>query len=96
MGVRAIFALPLQVGGIRLGIVGTPRRDHRTAPNRTEQPRPDRTGVLAEGLQTGVEDPFTIVQGAARRQNRRLSDLAQAIVDGSEQMRLSSSSDPLG
>jgi GAF domain-containing protein len=53
-------------------------------------------GVLAERLQTGVDDAFTILRDAARSQNRRLSELAQAIVDGSEQIRLTSSPGPLG
>jgi transcriptional regulator with GAF, ATPase, and Fis domain len=42
-------------------------------------------GVLAERLQMGVDEAFTILRGAARGRNRRLTEFAQAIVDGSEQ-----------
>jgi transcriptional regulator with GAF, ATPase, and Fis domain len=52
-------------------------------------------GVLAERMQTSVDDAFAILRGAARSQNRRLSDLAQAIVDGSEQIPLASSPAPM-
>ncbi|MFV2020622.1 GAF and ANTAR domain-containing protein [Micromonospora sp. LOL_023] len=43
-------------------------------------------GVLAERFQIDVGEAFTMLRGNARRQHRRLSDLAQAIVDGSEQL----------
>ena len=42
-------------------------------------------GVLAERLHVAVDDAFTLLRSSARSRNRRLSDLAQAIVDGSEQ-----------
>ncbi|HZN76188.1 MAG TPA: GAF and ANTAR domain-containing protein, partial [Micromonosporaceae bacterium] len=42
-------------------------------------------GVLAERLHVDVAEAFTILRGGARSHNRRLSDLAQAIVDGTEQ-----------
>jgi AmiR/NasT family two-component response regulator len=42
-------------------------------------------GLLAERLQLSVAEGFTLLRSAARRSNRRLSDLAQALVDGSEQ-----------
>jgi hypothetical protein len=32
-----------------------------------------------------VHDAFTVLRSSARSRNRRLSELAQAIVDGSEQ-----------
>jgi transcriptional regulator with GAF, ATPase, and Fis domain len=41
-------------------------------------------GILAERLHLDVADAFAVLRGTARRDNRRLSDLAQAIVDGSE------------
>jgi transcriptional regulator with GAF, ATPase, and Fis domain len=41
-------------------------------------------GVLAERLRIGVDEAFANLRDEARRRNRRLSDLAQAIVDGSE------------
>jgi hypothetical protein len=41
-------------------------------------------GVVAERLHVNVADAFTVLRSAARRGNRRLSDLAQSIVDGSE------------
>jgi GAF domain-containing protein len=44
-------------------------------------------GVLAERLQVDLADAFTMLRGSARSHNRRLSDLAQAIVDGTEQLR---------
>lgn len=43
-------------------------------------------GVLAERLQLDMADAFTLLRSSARSHNRRLSDLAQAIVDGSEQI----------
>jgi transcriptional regulator with GAF, ATPase, and Fis domain len=43
-------------------------------------------GLLAERLQVDVAEAFTVLRNAARSRNRRLSDLAQAIVDGSEQL----------
>jgi GAF domain-containing protein len=41
-------------------------------------------GVLAERLQVDVGEAFALLRSGARSQNRRLSDLAQAIDDGSE------------
>jgi hypothetical protein len=41
-------------------------------------------GVLAERLHLDVADAFTLLRNGARSHNRRLSDLARAIVDGSE------------
>jgi transcriptional regulator with GAF, ATPase, and Fis domain len=43
-------------------------------------------GVLAERLQVDVGRAFTILRDGARSRNRRLSELSQAIVDGSEQL----------
>lgn len=43
-------------------------------------------GVLAERLQVDVGEAFALLRNGARSRNRRLSDLAQAIVDGSEQL----------
>jgi GAF domain-containing protein len=43
-------------------------------------------GVLAERLHLDVADAFTVLRDGARSNNRRLSELAQAIVDGSEQI----------
>jgi AmiR/NasT family two-component response regulator len=43
-------------------------------------------GVLAERLHVDLADAFTLLRGSARSHNRRLSDLAQAIVDGTEQL----------
>jgi transcriptional regulator with GAF, ATPase, and Fis domain len=43
-------------------------------------------GVLAERLHVGVEEAFTALRGAARSRNQRLSDLALAIVEGTEQI----------
>jgi transcriptional regulator with GAF, ATPase, and Fis domain len=45
-------------------------------------------GVLAERLQVDVAAAFTLLRSGARSHNRRLSDLAQAVVDGSEQFPL--------
>jgi hypothetical protein len=45
-------------------------------------------GVLAERLRVSVDDAFTVLRRAARRQNRRLVDLAEAVVGGSEQLTL--------
>ncbi|PWU59160.1 transcriptional regulator, partial [Micromonospora globispora] len=43
-------------------------------------------GVLAERLQVEVGEAFVLLRNGARSHNRRLSDLAQAIIDGSEQL----------
>jgi transcriptional regulator with GAF, ATPase, and Fis domain len=42
-------------------------------------------GVLAERLQVDVGQAFALLRDGARSRNRRLSELSQAIVDGSEQ-----------
>jgi len=43
-------------------------------------------GVLAERLHVDLADAFTLLRSGSRSHNRRLSDLAQAIVDGTEQL----------
>jgi transcriptional regulator with GAF, ATPase, and Fis domain len=43
-------------------------------------------GVLAERLHLDMAQAFALLRGNARRSNRRLSELAQAILDGSEQI----------
>ncbi|MEV5632021.1 GAF and ANTAR domain-containing protein [Micromonospora tulbaghiae] len=43
-------------------------------------------GVLAERLQVDVGQAFAMLRDGARSRNRRLSELAQAIVDGSERL----------
>lgn len=43
-------------------------------------------GILAERLQVDVGQAFAMLRDGARSRNRRLSELAQAIVDGSEQL----------
>jgi GAF domain-containing protein len=43
-------------------------------------------GVLAERLHLDVAEAFTTLRDHARSRNRRLSELAQAIVDGSERI----------
>jgi len=43
-------------------------------------------GVLAERLQVHLDDAFALLRDSARRHNRRLSDLARAVVDGTEQL----------
>jgi AmiR/NasT family two-component response regulator len=42
--------------------------------------------VLAERLHVDLADAFTMLRSTARNHNRRLSDLAQAIIDGTEQL----------
>jgi GAF domain-containing protein len=44
-------------------------------------------GMVAERLHLDLAEAFTLIRGSARSHNRRLSDLAQAIVDGSEQIQ---------
>jgi transcriptional regulator with GAF, ATPase, and Fis domain len=44
-------------------------------------------GVLAERLHLDVAEAFTLLRSDARNHNRRLSELARAIIDGSEQIR---------
>ena len=41
-------------------------------------------GILAERLQVDLDDAFTLLRSSARSGNRRLVDLAHAIVNGSE------------
>jgi hypothetical protein len=43
-------------------------------------------GLLAERLHVNVADAFAILRATSRSHNRRLADLAQAIVDGTEQL----------
>jgi AmiR/NasT family two-component response regulator len=43
-------------------------------------------GVLSERLHVDVADAFTLLRNGARSHNRRLSELAQAIIDGTEQI----------
>jgi GAF domain-containing protein len=43
-------------------------------------------GVLAERLHLDVAEAFAVLRNGARSRNRRLSELAQAIVDGTEQI----------
>jgi transcriptional regulator with GAF, ATPase, and Fis domain len=43
-------------------------------------------GLVAERLQVNVADAFAILRGVSRSHNRALSDLARAIVDGTEQL----------
>ncbi|WP_230415931.1 GAF and ANTAR domain-containing protein [Micromonospora tarapacensis] len=42
-------------------------------------------GILAERLQVDMGQAFALLRDSARGRNRRLSELSQAIVDGSEQ-----------
>jgi GAF domain-containing protein len=44
-------------------------------------------GVLAERLRLDMAEAFALLRQGARSNNRRLSELAQAVVDGSEQLR---------
>jgi GAF domain-containing protein len=44
-------------------------------------------GMVAERLHLDLAEAFALLRGSARSHNRRLSDLAQAIVDGSEQIQ---------
>jgi len=41
-------------------------------------------GVIAERRQLDMDQSFTLLRGTARTTNRRLSELARAVVDGSE------------
>jgi transcriptional regulator with GAF, ATPase, and Fis domain len=41
-------------------------------------------GVIAERRQLTLDQSFTLLRGTARTSNRRLSDVAHAVVDGSE------------
>ncbi|MFI6823743.1 ANTAR domain-containing protein [Micromonospora sp. NPDC050187] len=41
---------------------------------------------MAERLQVDVGEAFALLRDGARSRNLRLSDLSQAIVDGSEQL----------
>jgi transcriptional regulator with GAF, ATPase, and Fis domain len=43
-------------------------------------------GLLAERLQVNVAEAFAILRSSARSRNRRLSDLARALVEGVEQL----------
>lgn len=45
-------------------------------------------GVLAERFQLEIGEAFTALRQYARRHNRRLSDVAQAVVDGTEQIQI--------
>jgi GAF domain-containing protein len=43
-------------------------------------------GILAERLHLDVAEAFAVLRSSARSHNRRLSELAQSIVDGTEQI----------
>jgi ANTAR domain len=43
-------------------------------------------GVLAERLGLDMADAFALLRSSARNRNRNLSDLAHALVDGTEQI----------
>jgi AmiR/NasT family two-component response regulator len=43
-------------------------------------------GVLAERLHIPMHDAFTLLRSTSRNGNRRLSDLARAVVDGIEEL----------
>jgi GAF domain-containing protein len=51
-------------------------------------------GVLAERLHLDMAEAFTLLRGTARSRNRRLSDLAQAVVDGIEQIPPATAASP--
>ena len=45
-------------------------------------------GLLAERLRINIDEAFTILRSSARARNRRLSDLARALVEGTERLPL--------
>jgi GAF domain-containing protein len=51
-------------------------------------------GVLAERLHLDMDEAFTLLRGYSRNNNRRLSDLAQAVVDGSDQIPPATATSP--
>jgi GAF domain-containing protein len=51
-------------------------------------------GVLAERLHLDMDEAFALLRGYARNHNRRLSDLAQAVVDGSDQIPPATATSP--
>jgi len=51
-------------------------------------------GVLAERLHLDMDEAFALLRGYARNNNRRLSDLAQAVVDGSDQIPPATATSP--
>jgi AmiR/NasT family two-component response regulator len=51
-------------------------------------------GVLAERLHLDMAEAFILLRGNARSRNRRLSDLAQAVVDGSDQIPPATATSP--
>lgn len=51
-------------------------------------------GVLAERLHLDMDEAFTLLRGYARNNNRRLSDLAQTVVDGSDQIPPATATSP--
>ena len=53
-------------------------------------------GIVAERLHLDVADAFALLRGGARNHNRRLSDLARAIIEGTEQIPPTSTLGPPG
>ena len=47
-------------------------------------------GMVAERLHIAIDDAFAVLRDGARRNNRRLVDVAQAVVTGSEQIPMPS------
>jgi GAF domain-containing protein len=51
-------------------------------------------GVLAERLHLDMDEAFTLLRGYARNHSRRLSDLAQAVVNGTDQIPPATATSP--
>ena len=51
-------------------------------------------GVLAERLHLDMDEAFGLLRNAARNNNRRLSELAQAVVEGSDQIPPAAATSP--
>jgi GAF domain-containing protein len=51
-------------------------------------------GIVAERLHLDVDDAFALLRSGARNNNRRLSDLARAIIEGTEQIPPASTPGP--
>ena len=52
-------------------------------------------GLIAERLHLDIDEAFTLLRQRARHHNRKLSDLAQALLDGTEQLPTAPSRNPI-
>jgi hypothetical protein len=90
-GAAAVFAFPLRIGAIQVGVIGFYRDKEGSLPGAAPVSQsPDlaahhaeiaqATGMLTEQLRVGITEAFSRLRAYAYAQDRRLSDVAHDIV----------------